>query len=207
MGTQATKKTQLHVQRKRKGETLKSSPIIEMEDTDAEEREGLSKLEKMDGFLLNRPRSRGRRSEFYPVQQYVQLNDGTEINVKNSLEREFPIIQDGVTLYAKVKKMTDSNEQFVEVPLMTKDDIPICIHNDTGILYPMDLTKNRPVFKVNEDGSEEYLTDTFITIPHYPIDTNGKAYHARGVNGDEFPIRRDNKCIYDKGKNIYAILQ
>lgn len=201
--SQATKKTQLHVQRKRKSEAVKSSPLIEVEDE--REREAPSKLAKVDigpDFLVpNRPPLNDQRSEFYPVPQYAQLNDGTEIYARNARESEFPINENGVAFYAKVKMLIDGNEHSVEVPPKTKENLPIYIHNDTGILYPMDLTLKRPVFKKNDDGGEEYLTDSFVITPHYPIDADGKAYYAREANGDEYPIKRDNKCIYAKGKD------
>ncbi|GBM38076.1 hypothetical protein AVEN_40956-1 [Araneus ventricosus] len=99
--SQATKKTQLHVQRKRKSEAVKSSPIIEMEDD--KEREAPAKSAKVDILptilLPNTPQLNGQRSEFYPEPQYAQLNDGTEIHARNALENEFPLNENGVAVY------------------------------------------------------------------------------------------------------------
>ncbi|KAF8784204.1 Capsid-associated protein Vp91 like protein [Argiope bruennichi] len=171
--------------------------VLADEPIDVRERENPSKVIKTEA---NQDVST-KRSEFYPRQDYAILNDGNEIYAKNSMGGEFPLTQNGVSVYIKVKKMVKGEEHLIEVPPKGVNGADSYIHNEDGIVYPWNFTTNRPIFKIDKEGCEEYLTDSLVTEAHYPIDSVGNVYYAQDNNGDEYAIKFFDKFIYAKGKD------
>lgn len=202
--SQTTKKIQLHLKRKRKNEDLKTEP--DLPSLDAREREQQDLLDGVNLNQLERERpftspKRERVEDASPIKiaYYASREDGSEVYARNS-EGEFPIDIDGNQVYAKVKAKFGDVEHEVEVPPVLEDGSVRYIHKD-GIVYPMNLTTKRPIFKPGKLGSEEYLTDNVFPEPHYPLDSDGKTYYAKTYQKDEYPIKKNDRYIYAKDKD------
>lgn len=153
----------------------------------------------------NVPYPKKNKKEKYPKRHqheyYVDRGQGMTYAKNENQDDYCAINSQGKRYYAFT---TTSENEEVEFPPQKKNKENIYIEEGNNIIYPLNITKNLPVYATDKDGNEVYFQKNNVEV--YGRNKSNLPIYAKYQDGKDRPALQNNVpyySFYDKNGKTY----